>query len=82
MVIWRMLRRVSDCIKLDLDDRDLHQATQVREYRIKDILVKMNKAEREIVFLRDGAEKVVSVEELERNPTGVFRVLTGMVSSG
>ncbi|MCM3671084.1 restriction endonuclease-like protein [Mesobacillus maritimus] len=82
MVIWRMLRRVSDRIKLDLDDTDLGQATQVREYRIKDILVKMNRAEREIVFLKDGAEQVVSVEELERNPTGVFRVLTGMVSSG
>lgn len=81
MVIWRMLRRVSDRIKMDLDDVQLDQATQVKEYRIKDILVKMNKASREMVFEKDGAEKVVSVEELERNPTGVFRVITKLASS-
>ncbi|WP_156291352.1 restriction endonuclease-like protein [Oceanobacillus salinisoli] len=77
--IWRMLRRVSDRIKLNLDDFNMDQASKVKEYRIKDITVKMNKVENSVVFVKDGYKEAVSAEELERNPAGVFRVLIGMM---
>jgi uncharacterized protein len=75
MTIWRMLRRVSGRIKIDLDDTKLDRASQVMEYRIKEIKVMMNKTERIIVFSKDPFMKEVSLEDLEKNPTGVFRVL-------
>ncbi|WP_316568857.1 restriction endonuclease-like protein [Neobacillus sp. YIM B06451] len=78
--IWRMLRRVSDQIKLDLDHNELDRATHIREYRIKDIQVKMNIKEREIVFEKNGEETLISVDELERNPSGGFRVLVRLLA--
>jgi uncharacterized protein len=80
MVLWRMLRRVSDRIKVDLDDTKLDRASQVMEYRIKEIKVMMNKIERKIIFSKDHFLKEVSLEELEKNPTGVFRVLMEILS--
>ncbi|MED3561756.1 restriction endonuclease, partial [Bacillus xiapuensis] len=80
MVIWRMLRRISDRIKLDLDETDLDKASRVVEYNIKDIRIHMNKAERKIVFTRNGVIEDVPIEDLEKNPTGVFRVLMGIFS--
>jgi hypothetical protein len=79
MAIWRMLRRVSDRIKLDLDDTFLDQASQVIEYKIKDISVLMKKTERKMIFSKDGENREVTIDELEKNPTGVFRVLMGML---
>lgn len=80
MVLWRMLRRVSDRIKIDLDENKLDLASRVMEYRIKEIKVIMNKTERKIVFSKDQFMKEVSLEELEKNPTGVFRVLMEILS--
>ncbi|WP_249872445.1 restriction endonuclease-like protein [Oceanobacillus saliphilus] len=79
LTVWRMLRRVSDQIKLDLDDSSLDIATQVKEYRFKGINVKMQKAKKEIVFSREKVENVVPAAELERNPSGVFRMLVEMM---
>ncbi|MBM7655241.1 restriction endonuclease-like protein [Neobacillus cucumis] len=80
MLIWRMLRRVSDRIKLNLDETDLAKASRVMEYRIKNIRIIMNKHERQIEFVKNGVKKDVSIEDFERNPTGVFRVLMGILS--
>src|SRR5699024_5959300 len=40
-VLWRMLRRVSDQVKIDLNATDIEKASKVKEYRIKDIVVKI-----------------------------------------
>jgi uncharacterized protein len=73
MTIWRMLRRVSDQIKVDLDDTNLDDASRISEYKIKDIQVIMNKMEREIRLIKNGEEVAVSSVELEKNPSGVFK---------
>lgn len=80
MIIWRMLRRVSDRINLDLDNSYLDQASQVQEYKIKDIKVIMNKAEHKVEFIKDGESKDVPIKDLEKNPTGVFRVLMAILA--
>ncbi|WP_066300245.1 restriction endonuclease-like protein [Bacillus sp. FJAT-29937] len=79
LTLWRMLRRVSDQIKLDLDEINIDQATRVKEYKIKDISVKMDLDEREIVFVKATVRKVVLIDELEKNPAGVFRILKSLV---
>ncbi|WP_413299669.1 restriction endonuclease-like protein [Bacillus sp. 1P10SD] len=80
MILWRMLRRVSDQIKLDLDDAYLDHASQVSEYGIKEIKVRMNKTEGIVEFVKNDVPKVVEIEELHKNPTRVFRVLMDMVA--
>jgi uncharacterized protein len=75
MRIWRMLRRVSDQIKVDLDDKNLDTASRVIEYKIKDIRVSMDKFAREVKFIKNGAEELISTVELEKNPSGVFKKL-------
>ncbi len=77
--IWRMLRRVSDRIKLELDDAKLDEASYVKEYKIKDITIQFNKAERQILFVKRRETNVFSIDDLEKNPAGVFRVLMEMV---
>ncbi|WP_210366657.1 restriction endonuclease-like protein [Bacillus sp. REN3] len=81
MTIWRMLRRVSDRIKVDLDSEFLDEATSVHEYNIKGITAKINKSRRELTFLRSGGSPVIlPVQELQKNPSGVFRILVKMLS--
>ncbi|MEH7544926.1 restriction endonuclease-like protein [Neobacillus vireti] len=80
MQVWRMLRRVSDQIKLDLNHAYLDQASQITEYSIKEIRVRMNKGKSKIEFIKNKEIKTVEVEELEKNPTGVFRVLMAILA--
>ncbi|MED1472667.1 restriction endonuclease-like protein [Bacillus salipaludis] len=80
MVIWRMLRRVSDRIKLELDHTNLTEASRVKEFNIKEIQVKINEEQRNILFSKDHVKNVIPIENLERNPTGVFRMLIEIFS--
>jgi hypothetical protein len=41
VTLWRMLRRLSNLIRFDLDDRYLDKATKIEAYRIKDIVIKL-----------------------------------------
>jgi uncharacterized protein len=75
LVIWRMLRRVSDQIKVDLDDSNLNKASRISEYNIKDIKIIMDKQEGRVNFLKNGKDETIPVVELEKNPSGVFKKL-------
>jgi uncharacterized protein len=75
MTIWRMLRRVSDRIKVDLDDTNLDHASSITEYNIKEIQVIMDKNESKVSFIKSEKEESIPVVELEKNPSGVFKKL-------
>ncbi|RSD28867.1 restriction endonuclease-like protein [Mesobacillus subterraneus] len=81
MVIWRMLRRVSDRIKINLDNQDLNHASGVAEYNIKDIKVVMNHAERSVTFSKGEKEEALPVTDLEENPSGVFKKLMKLLQT-
>ncbi|WP_071394226.1 hypothetical protein [Bacillus tuaregi] len=80
LVLWRMLRRVSDQIKITLNENNLDEATYVHSYSIKNIKIELNKAKREIVFKKGNQEKVVSIEWLEKQPSKVFRIVLELVN--
>ncbi|MEO2075902.1 MAG: restriction endonuclease-like protein [Bacillus sp. (in: firmicutes)] len=80
MILWRMLRRVSDRIKVDLDESYLDQASRVREFGIKGIKVRMNKTEGMMEFIKYDMQKSVQLDEIQKNPTGVFRVLMALLA--
>lgn len=79
MAIWRMLRRVSDQIKIDLNHENLDYASRISEYKIKDIKVIIDKQESVIRFIQNNAEEAVSIDQLEKNPSGVFKKLMEML---
>lgn len=79
--LWRMLRRVSDRISIELDSANLDIATKVEEYRIKNVLIKINKEKREAYLIGEGDQKTVPFETLQRNPSSIFRDLINLLDN-
>jgi len=79
--VWRVLRRISDQIKLDLDDQWLDHASSVTEYRIKDIIITMDQDRREMMLNNGSLQERIPIEKLERNTSAVFRLLIDMLES-
>ncbi|USK37125.1 restriction endonuclease-like protein [Cytobacillus firmus] len=77
--LWRMLRRVSDRISIELDSANLDVATKVEEYRIKNVLIKINKDNREVYLIGEGEQKTVPFDSLQRNLSAVFKDLIEML---
>jgi hypothetical protein len=81
MTVWRMLRRVSDWIQVELDSEQLDEASGVERYRFKDVEVWMNGENGVIEIVKDGKRGVVKVEELRRRPSRVFREVLRVIES-
>ena len=61
MVLWRMLRRVSDRVKVELDRTDVDKATQVNSYAIENMEIILDKDNRDIVIR--GKDDEVHIED-------------------
>ena len=79
VAVWKMVRRVSDQIKLDLDHTNLDYATFVRDYRLDGMNINMDRMERKIIFNVANEEEIISFDQLNNNPSGVFRLLVKMM---
>lgn len=79
--LWRMLRRVSDRISIELDSANLDMATKIEEYRIKNVLIKINKENREVSLIGEGDQKIVPFDILQRNPSSIFKDLINLLGS-
>lgn len=75
MIIWRMLRRVSDKILLHLDNDNLDHAKRVTYYKINNIKVSLDRIEQKIKFVSNLEEFEVPTHEIKQNPSGVFKLL-------
>lgn len=75
MIIWRMLRRVSDKIVLQLDSDKLDHAKRVTNYKLNNFIVSLDRVEQRIKFVSDIKEVEVTTHELKQNPSGVFKLL-------
>ncbi|WP_394578728.1 DUF2357 domain-containing protein [Cytobacillus firmus] len=79
--LWRMLRRVSDRISIELDSANLDMATKVEEYKIKNVLIKINKENREAYLIGENDQKTVPFDTLQRNPSSIFRDLINLLGN-
>ena len=79
MVLWRMLRRVSDQIRVTLDKKNIDEATTIDSYFIKDITIQIEKETREMVFKKENEEIKISVDVLEKQPSHVFKLLLQLI---
>lgn len=75
MTLWKMLRRVSDRIRLDLDTVSVDEAMMIKEYRIKDIKLSLEQSKQEMIFTKGKEQSIVPIEKLRTNPTSVFKKL-------
>lgn len=80
-VLWRILRRVSDQIIIELNAINLDEALSVKEYKIKNISIQLKPVEREILLVNRNKFRKMSFEMLKRNPTAVFKVLVEMLTN-
>ena len=83
MQVWRMIRRVSDWIKVELDSNLLNNATGVKSYQLKDLEIQFDVSEQNVhVVNASGKIETMSYEDFQANPSRVFKLITsGLVGS-
>ena len=79
MVLWRLLRRVSDQVKVELDMGKLDKSSGIDSFSIKNINIRLDKEKRELVFQKGYDEVQISLDVLEKRPSRVFKEILRMM---
>ncbi|MGO4890393.1 DUF2357 domain-containing protein [Anaerobacillus sp. MEB173] len=77
VTLWRMLRRLSNRVQMELDDRYLDTASEIKSYQIKNLTVSVEGGQ--LLVSNRQVRKTVDLVLLERQPSVVFKELVGMV---
>ncbi|KGA95831.1 hypothetical protein AJ85_18095 [Alkalihalobacillus alcalophilus ATCC 27647 = CGMCC 1.3604] len=80
--VWRMLRRVSDRIKVELDSNELDRANTIEAFHFKNITVEVLKEENTLYFKKDKHHKGIALSELKETPSKVFRSMVDFMELG
>ncbi|MBA9026484.1 restriction endonuclease-like protein [Peribacillus huizhouensis] len=75
IVLWRMIRRISDKAKVTLNRKNIDEATNIDSYFIKNISIHIEKGTRNIVFNKLNQKIILNLNDLERQPSFVFKTL-------
>lgn len=75
MILWKMLRRVSDRIQIGLNHEEPDQASAIVDFSFKDIQVVLNQETQEITFIKNDYQEVVPWSKLNSQPTAVFKLI-------
>lgn len=73
--LWRILRRISDEISIQLNHENVDQASEIANFYFMNIEIQLNKEERTIVFIKEDMEQKISTKQLIKQPSTVFKVL-------
>jgi len=77
IALWRLLRRLSDRVRFDLDARYLDQASKITAYRVKNLLIHLEDG---LLTIMDGTkQKTIAAKLLRKQPSTVFREVVGMM---
>lgn len=79
LAVWRHLRRISDRIKLELDNDLMDDANRITEYEIENLQVVMRHTTYEVIFKALKKKLVFTYEELMKNPSRVFRKIVAFL---
>jgi hypothetical protein len=71
--LWRMLRRVSDRITLQLNNQILDEASSVETFSFKDFEIQFNKQEQTLSIKKNEEERIISSNLLIHQPSVVFK---------
>jgi hypothetical protein len=80
VALWRMLRRLSNRVRMQLDHTYLDQATGIQGYSIRDIKVDLNRATETLRLSKHGNTKEIPIEWLRKQPTYVFKEIIHFIA--
>lgn len=73
MMIWRMLRRVTDHIQIELNSFHLDDATKIKNYKFRGIQVNLLKGNGQVEIVNNDVRKLFYSDEFIKEPTRMFR---------
>jgi uncharacterized protein len=79
VTLWRMLRRLTKDIQIELNDTYLDRANEIKAFRFKDIKIEMDRNHRYLKLNNGNIEKKISFSELLRQPSSVFKEILNML---
>ncbi|MGE6720821.1 DUF2357 domain-containing protein [Peribacillus frigoritolerans] len=77
--LWRMLRRISDQIEINLDNKVLDEALGVVTFTFKGIEIHLDKEKQTLSVRNDSQERVLGTDLLIHQPSKVFREVLGLL---
>lgn len=77
--LWKMLRRISDQIKINLDNKVLDDALGVGTFSFKGIEIQLNKDKQTLSVRNDSQERILGADLLFNQPSKVFREVLGLL---
>ncbi|MGM1032743.1 MAG: DUF2357 domain-containing protein [Bacillota bacterium] len=77
--LWRMLRRISDQIEINLDNKVLDEALGVGNFSFKGIEIQLNQEKQILCIRNDSQERVMGTDLLIHQPSKVFREMLGLL---
>ncbi|MGG1482780.1 restriction endonuclease-like protein [Peribacillus castrilensis] len=77
--LWRMLRRISDQIEINLDNKVLDEALGVVTFSFKGIEIHLDKEKQILCIRNDSEERVLGTDLLIHQPSKVFREVLSLL---
>lgn len=77
--LWRMLRRISDQIEINLDNKVLDEASGIETFSFKGIEILLNHEEKTLSIRNDSQERIVPADLLIHQPSKVFREMLSLL---
>ncbi|MFC3041446.1 DUF2357 domain-containing protein [Virgibacillus xinjiangensis] len=74
--IWKMLRRISDQARLQLDNASVDFAERVSRFEMQGLVVSVDETEEKIVITKGKTETTVSLNLLKNQPFKMFRLVS------
>jgi uncharacterized protein len=74
-IVWKMLRRVSDQIKVDLDNENIDKAHHIRNFKIRGITISFNMSKDSITIYSKHNNVTFVHKEMTRNPSIIYKVI-------
>lgn len=79
-IIWKMLRRISDKIRIELDKPLLDDAQQIINYQIKGLQLQFDLGHKLIVTDSQGSSTEIELHEVKNKTTQVFKFLVNKLT--
>ena len=77
--LWKMLRRVSDRVAIQLNNPILDEASEVETFKFNNMVLSLNRAE-QTLSLKKGEEEPILISKLPiQHPTLVFKEVLSLI---
>ncbi len=73
LAVWRMLRRVSDQIKVDLNEDEIDKAHEIHSYEFKGIKLTLFSKMKILKVKKNFSVSTIDLNLLQKNPSTVFK---------